>query len=303
MLHKLRDARPGREGLHAHRAPGRHPDHRHPRRDRPAGVPQPARQGSGHRGQDQRPHRADRVRDATTRTTRTTRRRRAALRPSSRALRTPSAPRPLTAAGARPGYTVDRHLEGQRRHRVHDRRTTRRRTSPAPAPARQGRLPVRRQAGSQLQLIALCIVREAGLRARFVVNAPSSRGAAAADLSHVFRPRSVPPRPAWSASSSTRAISPPPRWPSTAPSPSTRGAVAPLRPGILRDGEVADAAGPRAGPQGPLRRARASQARARSGIANQRIVVRTLDLLPADDPKAPRRRSSRPRRRTTSRCR
>ena len=33
MLHKLR-ARPGREGLHPDRAPGRHSDHRHPRRDR-----------------------------------------------------------------------------------------------------------------------------------------------------------------------------------------------------------------------------------------------------------------------------
>ena len=57
MLHKLRAARSGREGLHAHRAPGRHPDHRHPRRDRPARVPQPARQGAGHRGQERGPHR------------------------------------------------------------------------------------------------------------------------------------------------------------------------------------------------------------------------------------------------------
>ena len=34
--------RQGREGLHPHRAPGRHSDHRHPRRDRPSGVPRPA---------------------------------------------------------------------------------------------------------------------------------------------------------------------------------------------------------------------------------------------------------------------
>ena len=56
-------ARPGREGLHPDRAPGRHSDHRHPRRDRSARVPQPALQGAGHRGQVGRPHRADRARD------------------------------------------------------------------------------------------------------------------------------------------------------------------------------------------------------------------------------------------------
>ena len=54
MLHKLRAARPGREGFHPDRAPGRHPDHRHPRRDRPAGLPRPARQGAGRRGQVRR---------------------------------------------------------------------------------------------------------------------------------------------------------------------------------------------------------------------------------------------------------
>lgn len=64
-----------------------------------------------------------------------------------------------------------------------------------------------------------------------------------------------------------------------------RGAVKALRPGILRDGEVVD---------GPAL-AETLQAlwdehdlprRVRLGIANQRIVVRALDLPPLDDPKA-----------------
>ncbi len=64
-----------------------------------------------------------------------------------------------------------------------------------------------------------------------------------------------------------------------------RGAVALLRQGILRDGDVADAPA----------LAQAIKAlfdehelprRVRLGIANQRIVVRTLDLPPLDDPKA-----------------
>ena len=39
-------SQPG-EGLHAHRAPRCHPDHRHPGRHRPAGVPRPADEGPG----------------------------------------------------------------------------------------------------------------------------------------------------------------------------------------------------------------------------------------------------------------
>ena len=63
-----------------------------------------------------------------------------------------------------------------------------------------------------------------------------------------------------------------------------RGAVAPLAPGILRDGEVGD----------PARLTQALRAiwdehelprRVRLGIANQRIVVRTLDLPVTADPK------------------
>jgi type IV pilus assembly protein PilM len=66
----------------------------------------------------------------------------------------------------------------------------------------------------------------------------------------------------------------------------TRGAVAELEPGVMRDGEVAD----------PIALAEALKAlfadnelpkRVRLGIAHQRIVVRTLDLdAVVDDPKA-----------------
>ena len=48
-------ARPQREGLHARRASGRRPDHRHPRRDRAPELPRSARQGLRRRRQVQRP--------------------------------------------------------------------------------------------------------------------------------------------------------------------------------------------------------------------------------------------------------
>ena len=65
----------------------------------------------------------------------------------------------------------------------------------------------------------------------------------------------------------------------------TKGAVAPLRPGVVRDGEVAD-------PQALADALKTLFAehdlprRVRLGISNQRIVVRALDLPPLDDPKA-----------------
>ena len=65
----------------------------------------------------------------------------------------------------------------------------------------------------------------------------------------------------------------------------TRGAVMPLRPGILRDGEVADAAALTA----VLKEMWAEHklpTRVRVGVANQRIVVRTLDVPPLTDEKA-----------------
>jgi type IV pilus assembly protein PilM len=64
----------------------------------------------------------------------------------------------------------------------------------------------------------------------------------------------------------------------------TRGAVASLRPGIVRDGEVGD-------PQALTDALKTLFAehdlprRVRLGISNQRIVVRALDLPPIDDPK------------------
>jgi type IV pilus assembly protein PilM len=65
----------------------------------------------------------------------------------------------------------------------------------------------------------------------------------------------------------------------------TRGAVAPLRPGIVRDGEVADVPALAEALKAFFADNRLSN-RVRLGIANQRIVVRTLDLPPLDDEKA-----------------
>ena len=64
-----------------------------------------------------------------------------------------------------------------------------------------------------------------------------------------------------------------------------RGAVAELRPGILRDGEVTDAPAL----SEALKEFFAENAlpnRVRLGVANQRIVVRSLDLPPLEDAKA-----------------
>jgi type IV pilus assembly protein PilM len=64
-----------------------------------------------------------------------------------------------------------------------------------------------------------------------------------------------------------------------------RGAVAPLRPGVLRDGEVADVTALGDALKSFFAEHELSN-RVRLGIANQRIVVRTLDLPPLDDAKA-----------------
>jgi type IV pilus assembly protein PilM len=64
-----------------------------------------------------------------------------------------------------------------------------------------------------------------------------------------------------------------------------RGAVAPLRPGVLRDGEVADVHA-LADALKALWAEHDLPRRVRLGIANQRIVVRTLDLPPLPDEKA-----------------
>ena len=65
----------------------------------------------------------------------------------------------------------------------------------------------------------------------------------------------------------------------------TRGAVANLRPGILRDGEVTDAPALTEALKAFFADNGLSN-RVRLGVANQRIVVRTLDLPPLEDPKA-----------------
>ena len=64
-----------------------------------------------------------------------------------------------------------------------------------------------------------------------------------------------------------------------------RGAVAPLRPGILRDGEVADVPA-FAEALNALFAEHGLSRRVRFGIANQRIVVRTLDLPRLESEKA-----------------
>lgn len=63
-----------------------------------------------------------------------------------------------------------------------------------------------------------------------------------------------------------------------------RGAVEMLRPGILRDGEVTDEA-ELAGALRAFFDAHDLPRHVRVGVANQRIVVRTLDLPPLEDPK------------------
>ena len=67
----------------------------------------------------------------------------------------------------------------------------------------------------------------------------------------------------------------------------TRGAVAELRPGVMRDGEVADPDRPRRGASRRSSPRTTFPSACGSGIAHQRIVVRTLDLpVVVDDPKA-----------------
>jgi len=64
-----------------------------------------------------------------------------------------------------------------------------------------------------------------------------------------------------------------------------RAATAPLEPGIVRDGEVTDPAA-LAGVLRALFGEHKLPKRVRLGVANQRIVVRTVDLMPIEDPKA-----------------
>jgi type IV pilus assembly protein PilM len=63
-----------------------------------------------------------------------------------------------------------------------------------------------------------------------------------------------------------------------------RAASAPLEPGVVRDGEVADVEA-LAGALRGMFRAHKLPKRVRVGVANQRIVVRPVDLPPLEDPK------------------
>ncbi len=85
------------------------------------------------------------------------------------------------------------------------------------------------------------------------------------------------PKPTPSASTSKPTASPPSRSRSTAPSASARTGIAPLEPGLARDGEVSD---PEA--LGEAIRQLFTEHKlpknVRVGIANQRVVVRTLRI-------------------------
>ena len=76
-----------------------------------------------------------------------------------------------------------------------------------------------------------------------------------------------------------------------------RGAVAELRPGILRDGEVTDAPALAEALRAFFAENELPK-RVRLGVANQRIVVRSIDLPPLEDQKAldaaVKRRGARP---------
>jgi type IV pilus assembly protein PilM len=64
-----------------------------------------------------------------------------------------------------------------------------------------------------------------------------------------------------------------------------RAAVADLEPGVVRDGEVTDVEGLSAALRGLWSSHKGLGKRVRVGVANQKIVVRVLDLPPVSDPK------------------
>ena len=200
----------------------------------------------------------------------------------------------------RPGVDrADRHgvhgggdVQGPAQHHVHvhnkdgvvDRSCT---------PVQQGRLLRAPAAGSQRSTRMLC---EAGLRARFVVlrGRPATRPAAGRPLKRARARADTSPVLKRNRSSKKTAIVGLELDPSHVAAAEvsdsgaltvTRGAVAPLRPGVIRDGEVAD-------PEALTEALKALFAehgfsrRVRLGVSNQRIVVRALDLPPLDDPKA-----------------
>ena len=65
----------------------------------------------------------------------------------------------------------------------------------------------------------------------------------------------------------------------------TRAAMTPLEPGIVRDGEVTDVDGLSTALRTLYKEQRGLNKRVRIGVASQKIVVRTMELPPLDDPK------------------
>src|SRR3954454_2323521 len=64
-----------------------------------------------------------------------------------------------------------------------------------------------------------------------------------------------------------------------------QAAMAPLEPGIIRDGEVADVDGLSQALRALYRENKGLDKRVRVGLANQKIVVRVVDLPYLEDPK------------------
>jgi type IV pilus assembly protein PilM len=64
-----------------------------------------------------------------------------------------------------------------------------------------------------------------------------------------------------------------------------RAAMTPLEPGIVRDGEVTDVDGLSTALRTLYKEQRGLNKRVRVGVASQKIVVRTMELPPLDDPK------------------
>ena len=275
-------ARPGREGLHPYRAPGRHPDHRHPRRDRSSRLPQPAWQGAGHRGQVGRPHGSDRDGDLL--------HGRAELRHADEAApRATSSRRSPRARADRLAVTGGDQATRSRSRQARPATTftitktaagdvTRTCDQPSASTAAP---PARHLVGQPADhALVSC---EAGLRARFVVK-PSRRPGRRPISPIVFKKRS-------SSQAAVVGLDLDPGHLAAAEVTVNgslslkRGAVAPLRPGILRDGEVADVPALTEALKA-LWAEHDLPTRVRLGIANQRIVVRTLDLPPLEDDKA-----------------
>ena len=153
---------------------------------------------------------------------------------------------------------VHRRHVGRDGHDVHHREGGhRRRPSPVPAPpVGKGGCPSERHAGkSATATRALHAKRASGPASSL---RPSPQDARSRRYHERVQEALLLPGRASSASTSIPATSPPPRSPSTARCRSSAAPSPPLRPGILRDGEVADVPALAEALKALLRRARAS---------------------------------------------